>query len=170
MSNFYEYIEIVKDIQEKYPESCVGGSVGLFLHQMNILIPTPPLGDIDIISKTEIRLDNSEIDSKNKSSDFNYSMFLNNNLSVKIDVKIQEGLEYDIITFNNFDFKVCKLYIILKYIYKYAINSNHFTKYHNKIAIIDGYIKKINNGLVKDEDISFLKKLKKLTDALVYIT
>lgn len=169
MSNFYEYIEIVKDIQEKYPESCVGGSVGLFLHQMNILIPTPSLGDIDIISKTEIRLDNSEIDSRKMSSDFDYSMFLNNP-SIKIDVKIQEGLEYDIITFNNFDFKVCKLYIILKYIYKYAIKYNHFTKYHNKVTIIDGYIKKINNGWVKDEDISFLKKLKKLTEALVYIT
>lgn len=116
-------LKALKDFQEKYPTSHVGGSVGLFLRGMDL---NRDLSESDL----DITVDEFEPNSRlygtcNEGSnprDFNYRLTqtIGDNFWVKIDVRISPEPSFDIVNFDGVDYNVSKFRDIIFWKTKYA--------------------------------------------------
>lgn len=139
-------LDIVKEIQERYPMFHVGGSVGLFLHGVRL---KRWLGrnssDLDMISPYFVLVENPEgedgvvehLDGKASGNDFDETFLYDR---VKVDYKIDPKQRYEIIEYKGFKYKVSSLLTIFEAKMRYALNGQ--TKHKSDVMEI------INAGLV----------------------
>ncbi len=128
-------LDLVKEIQKKFPMFHVGGSVGLFLHGVRLKRwRDNSSSDIDMVSpyfvlpEGSINLDGDEndkgdeivyLDAKASGNDFDETFMIG---SIKVDYKIDPKQRYEIIEYDGFKFKVSPLITILDAKMKYALN------------------------------------------------
>ncbi len=123
-------LDIVKEIQIKYPMLHVGGSVGLFLHGVRLKRWfNKHKSDIDMVSPyfilPEGEIDEEPItylDAKASGNDFDETFMIGND--IKVDYRIDNKQRYEIITFDGFDYKVSPLLTILEAKMRYALMKN----------------------------------------------
>lgn len=139
-------LDLLKTIQTEFPTTIVGGSVGLFLH--GLLLDRLKDGngsDLDIIvpyycfhNKENINVE--QVHTKKSGNDFDIVIGFN---GVNCDVRIDPYAKYDIIRYDDFDFKVSPLFDILYYKTKYAKNGQ--TKHIDDLKDLLKFRKNDNN-------------------------
>lgn len=147
-------LDIVKEIQEKYPTVIIGGSVALFLHGVRLKRwAENETSDIDVTlpyyitleGKKEEELEEADFDLDEilyEGNDFeNSTMFLSEKGYVKIDIRIDPKSKYELINYEGFDYKVALLEDILEAKIRYAMGRSG-KKHKEDIYEICGKIKK----------------------------
>lgn len=122
-------IQVLKDIQTKYPYFHVGGSVGLFLHGVRLsrwlkstrsdidliapffILPEGKIGDEDV----------EYINGKPSANDFDESFIVG---GTKVDYRVDPKQRYEVIDYDGFKYKVSPLMTILEAKMKYALLPN----------------------------------------------
>jgi len=117
-------LEAIKDFQDKFPTSHVGGSFGLFLRGINLLRDLSA-SDLDI-TVDEILVDNFdslEYQKRSDGIDFDYAIKKNlpNGLYVKIDIRVCPEPSFDEIIFEGVKYNVSKYRDIIFWKTKYAM-------------------------------------------------
>jgi hypothetical protein len=128
--NEYFNINLLKEIQTKYPMFHVGGSVGLFLHGVRLKRwkGSAMNSDFDLVSPYFVLPENNGdvfeveyIDTKSSSNDFDETFLVDD---VKVDLRIDPKQKYEIIEYDGFKFKVSNLLTIVEAKLKYALLPN----------------------------------------------
>ena len=122
-------IQVLKDIQTKYPYFHVGGSVGLFLHGVRLsrwsksnksdidlvapffILPEGKIGDEDV----------EYINGKASANDFDETFIVG---GTKVDYRIDPKQRYELIEYDGFKYKVSPLMTILEAKMRYALLPN----------------------------------------------
>lgn len=148
----YLNLNLVKKLQERFPDLILGGSLGLYLQDIKIprMFRPGASSDLDLIHpyyinipdelkyKGEIYLDIEGSDEKipykiNKSKDlpsgcdFGEQFYMD---EVKIDVAIDPEAKYSMVGYKGFKYKVIPWEIILKYKLKYALKGGKSSSKH----------------------------------------
>jgi hypothetical protein len=112
----------IEVLQAKYPQLIVGGSVALFLHGIRLKRWDNVKSDLDIITPYYTLIEGS-VSETNKPSgcDFDYSINLN---GTKIDCLIEPKAKYEIVKFNDVNYKVVPLLTIIEAKLRYALKGN----------------------------------------------
>jgi len=133
-------LDIVKEIQERYPMFHVGGSVGLFLHGVRLKRWIDKnSSDLDMISPYFVLVEDPEgeegivqhLDGKASANDFDETFIYD---GVKVDYKIDPKQRYEIIEYKGFKYKVSNLLTIFEAKMRYALNGQ--AKHKNDIMEI----------------------------------
>lgn len=122
MHNIKNQLETLKEFQEIYPTSHVGGSIGLYLRGVNLLRDLRS-SDLDVTIDDEIKIDAlNNFEDRSDRSDFDYSIKKNlqSGHYVKMDVRISPEPSFDVIEFEGVKYNVSKLRDILFWKTKYA--------------------------------------------------
>ncbi len=110
-------LDIVKEIQTAYPHIIVGGSIGLFLHGINLdrWAKGEP-SDIDLISPYYTLIESignlkiEEIEEESSGKDFEYTLSVyGDNGPIQIDLAIDPKSTYKYIDYEGFRYKVNRL-------------------------------------------------------------
>ena len=118
-----EYLKAVKDFQDRIPNSHVGGSIGLFLHGIDL---KRSLGQSDIDMTIEDympeKFANDKYHESSMPEDFNYKYRYNlsNCYYIKMDIRVCPEPTFEIINRNGIDYRVSKKRDILFWKDKYA--------------------------------------------------
>ncbi len=149
--NIKPSIDKLKEFQIDYPLSHIGGSLGLFLHgiqlsrfknfnsqiDFDVILPYYQIIKkkeennnlkIDGVTLLEKVMEEEEVD-YSSSNDFDEAVFYD---GVKIDLKVDPHQKYEIINFEDFDFKVSKLENILEAKLRYAMTPSKSSVKHKK--------------------------------------
>ena len=130
-------LDIIKELQIKYPLAVLGGSVALFLYGINLKRLKNGVSDFDLLFPyfdslhTPLDVDGNEltfkrVNGKNSGNDFDESFTLvGKDNFYKIDYKIYPQVKYNIIEYNGFNYKVCPLFDIIEAKMKYAKQGNN---------------------------------------------
>jgi hypothetical protein len=114
-------------LQTKYPHFIVGGSVALYLHGVRLQRWDHVRSDLDIVMPYYTKIDGS-VDETNKTSgaDFDYSVKVHDIKlgSVKVDCLIEPKARYEIVKFNDVEYKVVPLLTIIEAKLRYALKGN----------------------------------------------
>lgn len=128
-----QLLEIVRVIQNKYPLSHVGGSVGIFLHGIDLGHEWKDI-DICIPSSSYIDLSNAKYQKQFWSAcDFDYGFFVGD---VPIEIKVDADQTFKKIFFQGFTYNVTDLHIICQYKLKYARKGHD--KHYRDLEMIYG--------------------------------
>lgn len=119
-----EKLSLLRDFQEKYPYSHVGGSIGLMLHGQ-ILKRDLSQSDLDITNFEEIQIKSDDENMKelnSSSTDFDSCVLLKRSKDsfLKVDLRISPEPSYEVVVFKGFTYNVSKLENILFWKKKYA--------------------------------------------------
>ena len=126
----YFDIELLKEIQTKYPMFHVGGSVGLYLHGVRLKrwFDKGKSYDFDMVTPyfvlPEDKIGEEEVlylDAKASANDFDETFIVGN---TKVDLRIDPKQRYEIIEHDGFKFKVSNLLTILEAKMRYALLPN----------------------------------------------
>jgi hypothetical protein len=118
-----EYLKAVKDFQDRIPNSHVGGSIGLFLHGIDL---KRSLGQSDIDMTVEDympeKFANDKYDESSMPEDFDYKYryAISTQLYIKMDIRVCPEPTFEIINRNGIDYRVSKKRDILFWKDKYA--------------------------------------------------
>lgn len=114
----------LKEFQEIYPSSHVGGSIGLMLRGIDLKRDLSP-SDLDITIDEDYNIANEPFlnSSNNNDSDFDFSCkrYNEDGLYVKLDIRINPEPSFDVIEYNENLYNVSKLRDILFWKRKYAL-------------------------------------------------
>lgn len=123
---YYESLKLkaLKEFQDNYPTSHVGGSIGLMIRGIDL---KRDLFNSDLdITIDEYDLSKNTIDAieqRSDTNDFDYAIkkvYANGEAYVKIDIRVCPEPSFDIIEFNGVNYNVSKLRDILFWKKKYA--------------------------------------------------
>ena len=116
-------LETLKEFQENYPESHVGGSIGLFLRGVNLLRDLTK-SDLDItIDEFDFNsMDLLDYEQRSDGNDFDHAIkkTVLGGWYVKIDIRICPEPSFEKITFEGVTYNVSKLRDIVFWKTKYA--------------------------------------------------
>lgn len=133
-------LKIAKEFQEKYPNSHLGGSIGLMLRGIDLKRDLS-LSDLDITTPNAILKEDIITDYEERSdvSDFDYAIqkSFHSGIYLKIDVRISPEPSFDVIKFNGVFYNVSKKENILFWKKKYA-DKNVLKHINDLIAIETG--------------------------------
>ena len=118
----FSQLKIIQDFQQKYPTAHVGGSIGLFLHGIDLKRHLSN-SDIDItIDCLELSQIDKDYESRSDSNDFDFSVKKVHDTGhyTKIDIRVNPEPMFGVINYNGFDYKVSRLKDILFWKEKYA--------------------------------------------------
>ncbi len=139
-------LEVVQQFQNKYPDSHIGGSIGLMLLGIDLqrdlsksdLDITAPdfIGEKEIIDNYELRSDGN---------DFDYAIQKNiaDGIYIKIDIRISPEPSFDVVNFNGTNYNVSKLKNILFWKKKYS--DKGVLKHTNDLITIETGIRPAEN-------------------------
>lgn len=126
----YFDIQLLKEIQTKYPMFHIGGSVGLYLHGVRLKrwFDSNKSSDYDMVSPyfvlPEGKVGEEEIeylDAKASANDFDETFIVG---GTKVDIRIDPKQRYEIVEHDGFKFKVSNLLTILEAKMRYALLPN----------------------------------------------
>lgn len=117
-------LRALKEFQDLYPTSHVGGSIGLMIRGVDLkrdMIKS----DLDItIDEYEFKADDlPNMEERSDTCDFDFSLkkcYADGQLYVKIDIRVTPEPSFDVIDFNGVNYNVSKLRDILFWKNKYA--------------------------------------------------
>lgn len=116
-------LETLKEFQDKYPTSHVGGSIGLMLRGID-LKRNLSSSDLDItIDEFELKdLDLLDYEQRSDGNDFDCAVKKNSKEGyyVKLDIRVCPEPSFDVINYNNVDYNVSKYRDIIYWKSKYA--------------------------------------------------
>ena len=137
-------LELVRQFQNRFPELHVGGSIGLFLHGVD-LKRSLDKSDIDLTSPIPLSfsepLDIENAEESSNPEDFEYAFMVYplgyEKPYTKVDISLQPGKEFDVIIHESNSYKVSKLQDIYFWKSKYAAKGieKHIDDF---IAIVTG--------------------------------
>jgi hypothetical protein len=122
-------IETVRALQELNPHLIVGGSIALYLQGVRLNRFSSGVGDYDFIlpfyskllTKEGIKVDEDGGEERFSGSDYDDCILIN---SLKADIKIDPKQKYELLKYDDFEFKVVPLWTILEAKAKYAQTKN----------------------------------------------
>lgn len=116
-------LEVVKQFQNKYTESHIGGSIGLMLLGIDLKRDLSK-SDLDITCSENISKEDiiNDYDERSDVSDFDYAIEkrFENGSYLKIDIRISPEPSFDVVNFNGTNYNVSKLKNILFWKKKYS--------------------------------------------------
>jgi hypothetical protein len=125
-------LHYVREIQERYPNVYIGGSLALFLHGMKIPRFFNRTSDIDLVVPYFHLFESSEgftvkhENPKASGNDFDDTFILTTmSGSIKVDVKIDPMQAYEIVNFAGVNYKVTKAEKIWEAKLRYALKGNN---------------------------------------------
>jgi hypothetical protein len=135
-------LQVLKIFQDRFKDTHVGGSVGLFLRGVD-LKRSLDNSDIDLTSKTPIDftqplgIENTEESSDPDDFDIQYRYYPNQtSVYIKVEINVNPEKEYDTITHEGIDYRVSKLEDILFWKQKYA--DKGVEKHAHDLTVING--------------------------------
>lgn len=113
-------LSTLKNFQLDYPNSHIGGSIGLFLRGIDLKRDLN-LSDLDITTD-RFEFDSTIYDERSDANDFDYAIKKEHqsNGYTKIDIRLDSNCKFDVITFEGISYNVSKLEDILKWKKIYA--------------------------------------------------
>lgn len=153
-----EQLEFIRDFQETHKESHVGGSIGLFLHGIDLKRDLR-LSDIDITTPElmeEKFINNPDIQDRSDPSDFDksYKKNLPSGHYLKMDIRISPEPSFEVINFEGYSYNVSKVRDIIFWKTKYATNG-HRKHIDDLIVINGGERQKVTYTANTDDDLPF---------------
>ena len=129
-------LDLLRMFQSKYPKSHVGGSIGLMLRGID-LKRNLSYSDLDVTTDTFIPKGgiNLVLEKSNNDFDYCYEVKYNDNIKVKIDIKVDPNPAFDVINFEGYSYNVSKLADILTWKQKYANKGS--SKHENDLIAIE---------------------------------
>ena len=116
-------LETLREFQENYPNSCVGGSIGLMLHGIDLKRQLF-CSDLDITVKefNETKYSIDELAKRSDNNDFDYCLLKNheNGNYTKLDIRINYEFSFEVIEFEGHKYNVTKTDEILFWKKMYA--------------------------------------------------
>ena len=116
-------LETIAEFQEKYPNSHIGGSIGLMIlgYDLKRNLYDSDL-DITVDVFNEITIKDNGLVPRSDGNDFDFSLQKNHpdGLYTKIDIRIDPSQGFDIVEFNGLKYNVSKLADILFWKKKYS--------------------------------------------------
>jgi hypothetical protein len=114
-------LETLKEFQEKYPTSHVGGSIGLYLRGIDLKRDLSK-SDLDITIDELIEETDSFYLLDSSSDDFDYTIekHTDNGSCIKMDIRICPEPSFDVIEFEGVNYNVSKYRDIIYWKTKYA--------------------------------------------------
>lgn len=118
-------INIVRSLQEVNPHLIVGGSIALYLQGVRLNRFSCGVGDFDFILpfyskllvKEGVKIDEDGGDERFSGSDYDDCILVN---GLKADIKIDPKQKYELLKYDDFEFKVVPLWTILEAKARYA--------------------------------------------------
>lgn len=129
------HLGTAKKMQEAHPEVVIGGSLALYLHGVRLRRWKVGASDLDMICPYYILFKNSTLvcDKSSTKSDFDQVIHFDN---INVDIRIDPKRRYEIITMDDFDFKVTPLEVIWEAKCRYALGGN--LKHRNDLLDLCG--------------------------------
>lgn len=116
-------LDVVKEFQNKYPKSHVGGSIGLMLLGVNLYRDLSK-SDLDITTSENIQKEDiiNDYEERSDVSDFDYAIQkqFESGFYLKIDIRISPEPQFDVVCFEGINYNVSKLKDILFWKKKFA--------------------------------------------------
>lgn len=135
-------LEVAKEFQDKYPNSHLGGSIGLLLLGVDLKRDLSK-SDLDITTAENILKEDiiSNYEERSDVSDFDYAIQkqFESGYYLKIDVRISPEPQFDVINFNGINYNVSKLKDILFWKRKYA--NKGVLKHSNDLITIESGVR-----------------------------
>lgn len=120
--------QTLRDFQEKYPTSHVGGSIGLMIHGIDLKRELHK-SDLDItIDEFKLEPNQTSYEERSNGNDFDYAIKKvygnavnpSDNIYVKIDIRITPEPSYEVVEYNGHKYNVSRVKDILFWKKKYA--------------------------------------------------
>jgi hypothetical protein len=147
-------LETLKEFQEKYPTSHVGGSIGLYLRGVDLKRDLSK-SDLDITIDELIEEANSFYSIESSSNDFDYitKMHTDNGSYIKIEIRICPEPSFDVIEFEGVNYNVSKYRDIIFWKTKYA--NKGIQKHKDDLETIKTGIRPLEPVSVVDDGLPF---------------
>lgn len=134
-----DYLKTIKDFQAKFPMAHVGGSIGLFLHGVD-LQRNIAQSDIDMTIDDYLP-DNTKLEfytesSENGDFDGQFRVDVSKSLYIKIEIRVSPEPSFDVINYNGINYNVSKRRDILFWKDKYARKG--VQKHIDDLIVING--------------------------------
>jgi len=150
-------LETLREFQENYPNSCVGGSIGLMLHGINLKRQLF-CSDLDIttkeFNKTKYSID--ELSQRSDNNDFDYCLLKHheNGNYTKLDIRVNYEFTFEVIEFEGHKYNVTKTDEILfwKKIYADKGSKKHI---NDLITLKTGVRPLESTEIINDDDLPF---------------
>ena len=149
-------LETIAEFQEKYPNSHIGGSVGLMIRGIDLkrnLYDSDLDITVDIFS--EITIKDNGLVARSDGNDFDFSLQKNHSdgLYTKIDIRVDPTQSFDVIEFEGKKYNVSKLEDILFWKKKYA--DKGVKKHEFDLVAIETGLRPIESVGVCEDDFPF---------------
>jgi len=146
-------LETLKEFQEKHPTAHVGGSIGLFLRGINLFRDLSK-SDLDI-TIDEFVFENEALkdyEQRSDGKDFDYAIKknLDNDLYVKLDIRVCPEPSFDVVEFEGVNYNVSKYRDIIFWKTKYA--SKGVSKHQEDLETIRTGVRPLEPVSVDDDD------------------
>lgn len=154
---FEYYLKIVREFNEKYPGSHVGGSIGLFLHGFDLKRELRK-SDLDITIPTPLppsfQIENYEESSAFEDFDIQLRVYPEKNgLYIKVDINVNAEIGFDVIRFEGNQYNVSKKEDILSWKKKYA--QKGIEKHINDLITIETGLRPAEKPVLNHDDLPF---------------
>lgn len=137
-----EKLSIIKSFQDKYPDSHVGGSIGLYLHGIDLKRDISK-SDIDMTKKyklpetEKIPFDNYQESSSPSDFDYSFRAFESDNAHyAKMEIRVTTEPSFVVINHDGINYNVSKLEDIIFWKQKYA--DKEIQKHIDDLIVING--------------------------------
>lgn len=118
-------IDVVKSLQQVNPHLIIGGSIALYLHGVRLERFAFGVGDFDFILpfyskllvKEGVKIDEDGGEERFSGSDYDDCILIND---LKADIRIDPKQKYELLKYDDFEFKVVSLWTILEAKARYA--------------------------------------------------
>ena len=149
-------MKFLRDFQEKFPTSHVGGSIGLLIHGV-YLGRDLTLSDLDITVDEfqESDMTKEKLESRSDNNDFDFCLLkhVEDGLYIKIDLRINPEPSFEVVEYQGFKYNVSKERDILFWKSKYAAKG--VAKHENDLYFIKNGVALVNTCDELDDDLPF---------------
>jgi len=146
----------LRDFQEKYPTSHVGGSIGLMIHGIDLKRELHK-SDLDItIDEFKLEPNQTSYEERSDGNDFDYAIkkvYGNNDIYVKIDIRITPEPSFEVVEYDGYKYNVSRVKDILFWKKKYA--DKCVLKHIDDLKCIETGFREPEVTIINDDDLPF---------------